>query len=308
MDIYNQLKLKLNDYGAKCRMVSIEHIDELRREYNELLENSLIDKQLCEKYIRGYIDFSIKERYPSACSLIIVATPSSPIGLKFQIKNLDCQFKIPPTYSDRVEVTGRIKKITEELFEGNGYSTYPVVLPKKLIAAKSGLAKYGKNNLAYVKGMGSYHRLTLFATDLLCRDNSWQKIQMLDRCEKCLACKKNCPTSAIVDDNFVIKAERCLTYFNEQPGQFPNWIDSFLHNCVVGCIKCQEVCPENKPYISGTKFIEEFDEKEAHMILENIPYDELPAGLQTKINNLCLKHYYKYLSRNISPLLENQVN
>lgn len=305
MDIYSQLRLKLNDYRAKCRMVSINHIQELESEYNEPFKDSLIDKQLYESYIHGYIDFSIKEKYPSALSLIIIATPSPQVDLKFQIKSSDYWFKIPPIYSDRIEVTERIKKITSEIFGNNGYNTFPVVLPKKLIAVKSGLARYGKNNLAYVKGMGSYHRLTLFATDLPCENDSWQNIQMLDRCEKCFACQKNCPTSAISNNNFVIKAERCLTYLNEQAGQFPDWVDTVAHNCVIGCIKCQDACPENKSYILVSKFKEEFSERETNMILNNIPYEELPEDLQTKINNLCLKYYYKHLSRNLLPLIEN---
>lgn len=308
MDIYKQLKLKLNDFGAECRMVSINHIQELESEYEKSFENSLIDKQLHKRYIKDYIDFSLKEKYPSIHSLIIIATPSPQVDIKFQIENKEFWLKIPPIYSDRLELAGRIKEITSEIFDNNGYKTFPVILPKKLIAVKSGLAKYGKNNLAYVNGMGSYHRLTLFAADLHCENDSWQKTQMLGRCEKCFACQKSCPTSAIGDNNFVIKAERCLAYLNEQTGLFPDWVDPISHNCIIGCIKCQDSCPENKSYISASKFKEEFNEKETHMILNEIPYDELPENLQTKISNLCLKYYYKQLSRNISPLIENYMN
>lgn len=305
MDIYSRFQSRIKDYGAECRLVSINHIQELESEYNKPIKESLIDKQFFETYINGYIDFTIKEKYPSALSIIIIATPSPQVDLKLQIKGKEFWFKIPPIYSDRIEVTDRIKKITSEIFEENGYHTFPIVLPKKLIAVKSGLAKYGKNNLAYVKGIGSYHRLTLFATDLPCESDSWQNAQMLDRCKKCSACKKNCPTLAIRDNNFVISAERCLTYFNEQSGQFPDWINSSSHNCIIGCIKCQEICPENKDHISESKFKEEFDEKETYLIMNNIPYEELPEDLRTKINNLCLKYYYKHLSRNILPLIEN---
>lgn len=308
MDIYSQFQSKIKDYGAKCRMVSINHIQELESEFNKPINDSLVDRNLYETYIRDYIDFSIKEKYPKADSLIIIATPSPQVDLKFNIGNKDFLFKIPPMYSDRIEVTGRIKTITSDIFDYNGYSTFPIVLPKKLIAVKSGLAKYGKNNLAYVDGMGSYHRLTLFATDLPCEYDSWQKVQTLARCEKCFACQKSCPTSAISGDKFVIKSERCLAYLNEQSGAFPEWIDTTAHNCIIGCVKCQDSCPENKDYNSASMIKEEFDEKETHMIMNNIPFDELPENLQTKVSNLCLKYYYKHLSRNISPLIENYMN
>ncbi len=308
MDIYNQLKIELNAYDAECRMVSVNHIPELESVYCNLFEKSLLDKQLYDKYI-SYIDFLTKEKYPTALSLIIVATPSYRADLKFQFKNKNFSLKIPPIYSDKETVTDRIKKLTSEIFNKNGYNTFPVVLPKKLIAVKSGLAKYGKNNLAYINGMGSYHRLTLFATDLPCDYDTWQtETQTLDRCKKCLACQKICPTSAISKNKFLINAERCLSYFNEQPAQFPAWIDSSSHNCIVGCLKCQEICPENKNYASTFTTKETFDERETQMILANVPYEKLPEDLQTRISNLCLKYYYNKLSRNISPLIENQIN
>lgn len=50
---------------------------------------------------------------------------------------------------------------------------------------------------------------------------------------------------------------------------------------------------------------EEFNEKETHIILNNIPFEKLPENLQTKVSNLCLKYYYKHLSKNISPMIEN---
>ena len=306
MDIYTQLQSRLNGYRAKFKMVSVDHIGDLESEYLQLFKNSLVDKQLYEKYIKGYIDFSIKEKHPSVRSLIITATPSPQVELKFKMKGKDTWFKIPPVYTDRLLVTRRIKEITSQVFDNNGYKTFSVVLPKKLIAVHSGLAEYGKNNLVYVKGMGSYNRLTLYATDLPCKNDSWQSLKQLKRCKKCYTCQNNCPTSAIGKDNFIVKAERCLAYYNERAGQFPDWIDSMAHNCLIGCIKCQDVCPENSKYTSPLRHKEEFNEEETNMILNNISFEELPINLQAKISSLCLKYYYKHLSRNILPLIQNK--
>lgn len=304
MDIYTQLKTKLKDFGAECSLVSASHIPELESEYNMTQESSLIDKQLREKYIQNYIDFSVVNKHPSIRSLIIIATPSRQIDLKFNINDSVFWLKIPPIYSDRVKVTGNIKNITSQIFDSNGFNTIPVVLPKKLIAVHSGLAKYGKNNLTYVSGMGSYHRLTLFASDLPCENDSWQELQVLEKCGNCNACQNSCPTKAICSKNFVIKAERCLAYLNEQSGLFTKWIDPKSHNSIIGCIRCQSICPENKKYISTLKYKEEFSEEESGMILKEIPFEELPEKLQLKFDNLCLKNYYKLLYRNITALIE----
>ncbi len=308
MNIYTQLKAKLKDTGAKCRMVSASHISELETEYNLLLTDSKIDKQFLKNNIQNYIDFSVTKKYPAVRSLIIIATPSPQIDVKFNINGSTHWLKIPPTYSDRIKVTGNIKKITSQIFDTNGYQTFSVVLPKKLLAVHSGIAKYGKNNISYVSGMGSYHRLTVFASDLPCDHDSWQNLQVLERCSHCKACQKICPTAAIAANQFLLKTERCLTYANEKLEPFPEWIDPTSHNSIIGCMRCQSICPENKKYNIATKSKDEFSKTETNLILKEIPFEELPEKLKLKISNLCLKHYYKQLSRNIKALIKNSVN
>jgi epoxyqueuosine reductase len=303
IDIFYQLKTKLKEYRAECRIVSASHIQELESEYNLSHTRNLVDKQFLEKYIHNYIDFSVIKKYPAIRSLIIIATPSPQIDVNFNINDSVYWLKIPPTYSDRIKVTGNIKNITSQIFDSNGYHTFPVVLPKKLLAVHSGIAKYGKNNISYVPGMGSYNRLTIFATDLPCHYDSWQDLQVLERCNNCKACQNNCPTAAICADRFIIKAERCLTYMNEQLEPFPDWIDSRSHNSIIGCMRCQNICPENKKYNSVIKNKDEFSKTETSLILKGIPFEELPGKLQLKINNLCLKSYYKHLPRNLTALL-----
>jgi len=304
MDIYYQLKEKLNDYGAECRIVSAKYIPELESEYNLSLASSQIDKQFAKKSILNYIDFSLTKRYPAIKSLIVIATPSPQIEVKFHYHESSHCLKIPPHYSDRIRVTGNIKNITSQIFDSNGYKTFSVVLPKKLLAVHIGLAKYGKNNISYVAGMGSYHRLTVFASDLPCNEDSWQDLQLLERCSKCKACQNNCPTAAISPDQFLIKAERCLTYANEQLEPFPNWLDSKSHNSIIGCMRCQNICPENKEYKSAVINTDMFSETETSLILKGLHFEELPEELQLKLSKLSLKRYYKHLSRNIKVLIE----
>jgi epoxyqueuosine reductase len=305
---FKQLKTKLKEKDAECIIVSASHIPELESEINLLYKDSLIDEGLYEKYIQDYFDFSITNKYPLVRSLIIIATPSPQIDVKFNINESFFWSKIPPAYSDRKNVTGNIKNITSQIFDSNGYKTIPVILPKKLLAVHSGLARFGKNNLSYVSGMGSYHRLTVFASDLACMYDSWQNLQILDKCSSCNACHNNCPSSAISNDQFVIKAERCLTYFNEQLDPFPKWIDTKWHNSIVGCMRCQSICPENKKYISAIENKEEFSKTETSLILKGIPFKELPERLQLKIKNLSLEFYYKQLSRNLAVLIDNKSN
>jgi len=278
----------------------------LESEYYLSLTNWQIDKQFVKKSILNYINFSVTKNYPTAQSLIIIATPSPEIELIFNHDDEIHNLNIPPHYSDRLKVTGNIKNITSQIFNTNGYQTFPVVLPKKLLAVRCGLAKYGKNNISYVSGMGSYHRLTVFASDLPCDEDSWQNLQLLERCSKCKACQNNCPTAAIVADHFLIKAERCITYANEQLEPFPKWIDSKSHNSIIGCMRCQSICPENKKYKSSVINKDKFSETETGLILKVFPFEKLPEKLQLKLSKLSLKRYYEHLSRNIKVLIENE--
>lgn len=306
MDILDQLHTRLKEYGAVCGMVSTEHIPELESEYNMSLRSPQIDRQFVKKSIYNYVDFSTIGKYPAIQSIIIIATPSPEIEVKFQHDEKVYALRIPPHYSDRIKVTGNIRDISSQIFNENGYQTFSIVFPKKLLAVRCGLAKYGKNNLSYVEGMGSYHRLTAFASDLPCEYDSWQELQILERCAGCKACEHTCPTGAICADQFLIKAERCLTYYNEQLEPFPQWIDARSHNSVIGCIRCQISCPENKEYKSTRVHEDDFTEIETGLILNGIPFEELPENLQLKLNKLSMKRYYKQLSRNIKILIENK--
>ena len=305
MEIYDQLKTELKEYGAESRMVSASHISELEAEYNLSLANSQVNRQFLNSFIHNYIDFSVLNKYPTIRSIIIIATPSPQVEVEFCYEGTTYSLIIPPHYSDRLKVTGRIKNITSQIIESNGYRTFSVVLPKKLLAVRSGLARYGKNNISYVSGMGSYHRLTVFASDLPCDEDSWQNLHLLERCSKCKACHNNCPTAAIGADHFIISAERCLTYVNEQLGPFPEWLDSKSHNSIIGCMRCQSICPENIKYKSSMIHEDKFSETETSLILNGSHFEELPANLQLKLDRLSLKRYYKHLARNIKVLIEN---
>ncbi|MEJ2054951.1 MAG: 4Fe-4S double cluster binding domain-containing protein [Calditrichaceae bacterium] len=302
MKIFRYFEEELRKYNAVARMISLDHLTDLKSEIESLNHDHKIGREVYRQYIRNYFDFSVTDKYPEAKSLIIIATPSYPVTAVFQNNGSSYVCIIPPTYTDKHIINKRIKSLTSKLFDANGYNTLPVVLPKKLIAVHSGLAKFGKNNVAYIDNMGSFHRLTLFASDLPCLDDSWYKLQMLDRCGKCKACLNSCPTQAIDRKKFIINADKCLTRFNEHVKPFPQWIDTSWQNSLIGCMRCQSVCPENKHIKLQSRETIEFSEYETRLILESAPYIELPNDLQGKLEKLCLEKYYLQICRNLNHL------
>jgi epoxyqueuosine reductase len=239
-------------------------------------------------------------------SLCIVATPSPRNIIKFEYEDSYINVEVPPIYVDRKEVLNNIKSITSHLFSKFGYKTFPVILPKKSLSVHSGLAKYGKNNLVYVEGMGSYHRLTAFASDIPCDIGEWYELSHLETCHSCGACEKSCPTKAINNKDFVIDADKCIAFYNEQSEPFPDWINPSWHNSLIGCLICQNVCPYNRAYKQYKKVIAAFTKRETILITNQIPFCQLSEDLQKKLRSLSLDIYYDKISRNLEMLYKKR--
>lgn len=183
-----------------------------------------------------------------------------------------------------------------------GYRVARTVLPLKLLAVRSGLGSYGRNNVCYVSGMGSFLQLVAFFSDLPCHEDHWQEPQMMENCQNCYACRQNCPTDAIPSDRFLLHAERCISFHNEKKGNipFPTQIDPSSHNCLIGCMHCQRVCPQNREFLQWIEEKEEFTQEETALLLKGVPRDQLPATTMRKLERLELLEDAEILPRNLS--------
>ncbi len=181
------------------------------------------------------------------------------------------------------------------------------LIPEKLLAVRSGLGYYGRNNICYVDGMGSFHQPVVFFTDLPCEETNWRESKLMERCNNCSACIRNCPTGAITTERILLHAERCITLYNERPGAFPDWIDPKWHNCILGCLRCQDACPENKAVLGWVEEKGEFSEEETVLILQEKEFARLPSSTLRKLEQLELPEYYRnLLPRNLAVLLDNE--
>jgi len=297
--IYKKFKSK----GMAGRIVSIHHLLQLKEE----IENKRLDRLLDEDFYQeclSFFDFSPPASLAGAKSIIIVSVPQPKILVSFQWKKRQYILTMPPTYLH--EPDDMVKNILEEILVPAGYRTARTLLPLKNLAVRSGLAEYGKNNITYVNGTGSFHRLVGFYSDLPCLEDNWQEPKTIPICRNCSACLKNCPSGAISKDRFLIKAELCLTFHNEREGSFPDWIKPEWHHCLVGCLRCQSVCPANKHVFHWEETREHFSEKETSMILNGLREDELLASTLDKLEKLSLTEYLKQLPRNLEAVLKNQ--
>ena len=131
----------------------------------------------------------------------------------------------------------------------------------------------------------------------------WSEPQELERCERCSACLRACPTGAIRADRFLLDTERCLTWVNEDGRPFPAWVEPAWHTCAVGCLRCQQACPENLGVDLVVAPAEEFDAVESAAILAATPSADLPAGTRAKLERCGLDYDPRLIARNLHALI-----
>lgn len=295
----------LTEKGWRISTVSTVHLSELQAEIEKRRKQDQFDAELYNEYLSQF-KFAPPEDLPNAKSLIAVAMPRPPTKATFTWNGKQQSFILPPTYTAYDEKRIEVERLVAQVVGKEGYRIATPILPLKLLATRSGLAEYGRNNITYVSGMGSFQRLTAIYSDMPCEDDHWQEPRMMKRCENCDLCRKACPTGAISQDRFLLKAERCLTYHNEKKSNvpFPDWIKPSWHNCIVGCLTCQRACPENKPFLQSMGECAEFSLQETRRLLKGTAREQVPTSTMNKLQLLSLTDYFDELPRNLSVLLK----
>lgn len=296
---------QLTERGYKGRIVSIERIYDLEEEIEDYRSKGFFDEELYKERL-GFLTFSPPDSLPKAKSIVTIAVPRPQVRVIFNWKGERLPLIIPPTYVAYRDIYRQIENLLRGILGGEEYGVAKASLPEKLLAARSGLGFYGKNNICYVNGMGSFHQLASFFTELPCKEYNWQELQPMKRCENCSACLRSCPTGAITSERFLLRAERCIVFHNERMGDFPSWIDANWHNCVIGCLDCQRVCPENKDLLDWVEGKEEFSQEETAFLLQGRSLDRLPSSLVMKLECLSLVGWFDVLPRNLNALLASK--
>lgn len=211
---------------------------------------------------------------------------------------------LPPTYVGYGQTTTMLQQELSKLLPENAVLK-PLVIPLKLLAARLGLVRYGRNNLAYAPGMGSYLQLVGFWTDTLLEPLVKAKpaAENLPECDSCRRCLKACPNGAITAERFLIRAERCLTRFNEYPGPWPEWLNASVHHCLLGCLACQEACPINSGRLCMEPAPVSFSREETAVILADRADESEPV--KAKLALLGLDGYETVIGRNLKALIQN---
>jgi epoxyqueuosine reductase len=246
-------------------------VDQLRA------ENKIHDNEVFQSYIAGF-HYQVPKDFPEAKYVIAVAVSKPIAKIQFQYKTKSHDVYIGhPYYESGYDVEMVQESLRKRI---NLPPEFKLVhnrkLHLKLLAVRSGLGKYGRNNICYVGDMGCFVNLYAFYTDYEGLSDSWDEIKALKYCETCKICLNNCPAGAVRENEFVIDISKCIPLYNEVPGIFPSWIPKTAHNALMGCLKCQLTCPGNHKALKGICNLEGMNENETQMILDgNIPKENL---------------------------------
>ena len=194
--------------------------------------------------------------------------------------------------------------------EKTGYHiSYVHWLPQKRLAVCSGLSEYGRNNITYVPGWGSFYEIQTFLTDApIYKGDAWRDVCSMSACEGCTQCLEACPTRAIRPDTFLIDNEICLSHLGELEGNFPEWVPKTAHHSLYGCYMCQYVCPANADALREERRMLHFSEDEVEVLLRGIPKEELPKAILGKIEQLGIgESRYRCIPKNLWAILDAKV-
>ncbi len=297
-----EIRAALSRYGYRAKTVAISHLPEVQESVGRLVRQGLIDKQLCENW---HFYLKTSEDLPGVETIIVVAMPQPLTRLTFERQGRTYIADMPPTYFTRADKS-RIETALTDILETAGYRIVKARLALKTLAVRSGLAEYGKNNISYVPGMGSFHGLIAYFSDCPCDEDSWREPAVMKDCDSCSLCREKCPTGSITADRFLIHAEKCPGFLNQKEPDFPHWVrlQPDLPNALIGCMACQFVCPVNKLNLDNISNGPSFSEEETGLVLQKTLWAELPPRTRQKLEEI--RWAYQPLAANLGALIEKQ--
>ena len=281
-------------------------VDEVRHD----LERRLAEGQIDAAFWAAHMDwFRWPEGspLPEGRSLILLAVPRPAHLLLFETAAGEIETLVPPTYVNYRRLQEDVRREVAERVFGGRRRVESLPAPLKSVAARAGLVRYGRNNVTYAEGTGSYHQIVGLITDAplhgIPRAAS-RDPEPLASCEACTSCLSACPSGAIGEDRFLLHGERCLTVFSESEAPWPEGLPRPGRACLIGCLDCQEACPENAGLLRLERVEVGFTAPETAALLaaeEAIP-DERSRSVEEKIARLDLGATPPLLRRNLRAL------
>ncbi|WP_172135700.1 epoxyqueuosine reductase [Adlercreutzia sp. ZJ473] len=253
MDLKNRIKERAEELGfCKIGFTSMDDLPRVceearRREYPEFLLG------LAE---RGSHPRQIA---PEARSIIVLAYDYSEIDYPESLLPYIGRFYLSHSFMPRegTPARGRLDAFESYLAEeGVDFEPDRIQLMIRPAALRAGVISFGRNNFAYVDGVGSF--VTLYGYFTTCE---FEPDEPAPNClcpPHCHACIDACPMDAM-GEPFNLDASKCMVWVNalsySRAGvrDIPEGLRDKLGLHVHGCDACQAVCPRNQKALRREK-------------------------------------------------------
>ncbi|MEJ2252188.1 MAG: hypothetical protein P8Y97_21310, partial [Candidatus Lokiarchaeota archaeon] len=169
--IYQDILNEMNTKNLKVGILPINFLDKVKIRYENYNKNHIIHEEVNKRYLLDF-QYEGSKVLPNPKSIFLVSTFNPPWEIRFQWKGQTYPAIVPPTYLFAKNTDDEALNILSTILHPYGYRVEISTIPKKLLAAFSGLVKYGRNNITYTEKYGSYHRLTGYISDFPFPDKS----------------------------------------------------------------------------------------------------------------------------------------
>jgi epoxyqueuosine reductase len=295
--------------GYRVALGSVSLLEEVRRSLQRRRESGEIDAAFYRENLDVFTDLAgVPLENPR--SVVIVAVPALAHVLTFVVGDKKMETILPPTYLHYRKKFAEVRDDLAKALAGSGFRVELLNAPLKALGNRLGLLSYGRNNVGYIEGLGSYFQLIGLVSDMPIDGESAPPVpteKLLPRCEKCRICAAACPTGAIDKERILIHADKCYTLFSESMHPIPESLKPPSPKCLIGCLRCQELCPEDKGLLRQKCAPVAFDAEETEAFLGMKPAADGPAfdRALAKFRKLGLSEGLPVFRRNLLRLLES---
>jgi len=193
----------------------------VQADLDRLCGTGAIDAAFAQRNLQ--FDFARTTAANDGRRVLVIAMPRPAHLVTFIVDGRPVEVVLPPTYERYQPTFEDVRQdLATHVLPASAVETARA--PLKLLAARLGLVRYGRNNLTYARSIGSYLQLVGYVTDAdLPVDPAWQPCEpcLLDECERCSVCEALCPTATIVSNRVLLHTEQCLTLTSETNGAWP---------------------------------------------------------------------------------------
>lgn len=191
-------------------------------------------------------------------------------------------------------------EIVLDFLRKRGLKAESLDLPARASACLAGLGFIGKNTMFYADNIGSYVGIITIGVDIELKEggNGTERV-CHSGCAKCSRCVKACPARAIDENGYGINPLRCISMLNRHPdepaGELPS-SGKVLDRWLLGCEKCQEVCPLNRKVRHKRNVVVVPELKANGMMIPNTA--GIPVQLvREQLNTITSPGYRRYVAK-----------